>query len=289
MNNVYLVSTAHLEKSLWFKDDDDFKVGMNYVAIQAAECPTVEVLSFALMSNHVHFVFCGSRERVTVFVNQFKHRYSMHLNHKYGTGSFLRRNKVYIEVLPHADEAIEKGIAYVHMNPVAANICSHPSQYPWGSGNSIFLPTQMKGQCFGTLSVRAKRRMLHTHDTDIPDDWIVSPDGYILPQSFIAVKEVESIFRTPKRMNYFLVTSSKARKRLESDKNLPAFKDQTILVALPDLCRSIFQKESFLQLSPEEKKELARQLSYRFSADANQIARICGLSYSEAARLLDSL
>ena len=35
--------------------------------------------------------------------------------------------------------------------------------------------------------------------------------------------------------------------------------------------------------------ELARQIRFRFSADANQIARVCGLSYAEVARLLDSL
>ena len=70
---------------------------------------------------------------------------------------------------------------------------------------------------------------------------------------------------------------------------MPAFRDQSILAVLPDLCRSLFQKESFLHLQPEEQVELARQIRFRFSADANQIARVCGLSYAEAARLLDSL
>lgn len=182
MKKVYLLSTEHLEDSLWFRNDEDFKVGMNYVAVQAAECPHVDVYSFVLMSNHVHFVLYGEKESVTNFVNRFKHRYSMHLNHKYGTGSFLRRNPVHAEVLPSEDEAVEKGIAYVHMNPVAANICAHASQYPWGSGNSIFLPSPAKGTPFGSLSLRAKRRLFHSHCRDIPNDWIVGADGYI-PQT----------------------------------------------------------------------------------------------------------
>lgn len=39
----------------------------------------------------------------------------------------------------------------------------------------------------------------------------------------------------------------------------------------------------------QEQVELARQIRFRFSADANRIARVCGISYAETARLLDSL
>ena len=56
MEKVYLLSTGHLEKNLWFRNDEDFVAGMNHVAIQAAQNLKVRVLSFVLMSNHVHFV-----------------------------------------------------------------------------------------------------------------------------------------------------------------------------------------------------------------------------------------
>lgn len=72
MRKYYLISTEHLEDALWFRDDEDFATGMNYVAIQAALMPEVIVLVFILMSNHVHFVLYGTREEVTAFVNGFK-------------------------------------------------------------------------------------------------------------------------------------------------------------------------------------------------------------------------
>ena len=46
MKDFYLLTTEHLESCLWFRDEDDFKVAMNYVAIQAACCPDVDVLAF---------------------------------------------------------------------------------------------------------------------------------------------------------------------------------------------------------------------------------------------------
>lgn len=290
MMKCYLLSTDHLEDSLWFRDEEDFKVAMNYVAIQAICNPDVSVLAFIFMSNHLHFVMRGSRGKVEILFNEFKRRYSMYMNRKYGAKEFLRRNLVDIRSVSPEEEALERAIAYVQMNPVAANICSNPSQWPWGTGNVFFNKVKKSGVRIGDLSARARNSMLHSICSVLPDDWTIGNDGYILPQEYVDVRAVEECFCTPRRMNYFLNNSSKAKKRIESGSdNLPAFRDQTILSAMPDLCRSLFQKESFLKLSGEERSEFVRQIRFRFSADAGQIARVCGLSYADAARLLDSV
>ncbi len=289
MRKVYLLTTEHLEDGLWFREEDDFRVAMNYVAIEAARHPEVVVLAFILMSNHVHFVLKGKRKDAVAFVNSFKRRYSMYMRRKYGISELLRHNGLDVRAIPYDDEAVEKVIAYVQMNCVAANICSHPSQYPWGTGIVFFNPSPIRGKRLGQLSARARGRLLHSECDVLPKDWIVGEDGYILPQNYTDVKAVEELYRTAKRMNFFLSQSSKAKKRLEADENLPAFKDQTLLAALPDLCRSLFQKETFKRLATDEQQELLKQLRFRFSADANQIARVCGLTYAQAARLLDSV
>ena len=145
MKKIYLLTTAHLEDGLWFRDEEDFKVAMNYLAIQAACCPEVIVLAFILMSNHVHLVLRGRRKDVVHFVNQFKHRYAIYYRKKYGIAEFLRRNGLDVKLIPDEDEAVERAVAYVQMNCVAANICSHPSQYPWGTGNAFFTSTKPGG------------------------------------------------------------------------------------------------------------------------------------------------
>jgi len=296
MEEIWLVTTDHLEKEILFRDDEDFKVGMNFVAVQAVCNPEVIVLAFILMSNHVHFVVVGTREAVGVYFCEFKRRYSVYFSARWGVKNLLRRNCVDIRKIPFGDEAPERAIAYVQMNCVAANICAHPSQYLWGTGNCFFHPASgndghqpFPASCIRLrdFSARARERMLHTNCNSLPLEWHLGPEGFILPQDFVDVRSVEALYRNPKRMNYFLVTSSKARKRLESEERLPAFRDQTILAALPDLCRSLFGKDTFLSLSAEEQTEYMRQIRFRFSADVNQIARVCGLSYAEAARLID--
>ena len=134
MRKVYLLSTEHLENGLWFRDTEDFKVAMNYIAIEAACCPRGFVLAFILMSNHVHFLLKGRKEEATAFVNRFKRRYSIYYGRKYGVKEFLRGNGLDIKEIPYGDESVERVSAYVLMNCVAAGICTHPSQYPWGTG-----------------------------------------------------------------------------------------------------------------------------------------------------------
>ncbi|MBP5483842.1 MAG: hypothetical protein J6X99_06270 [Bacteroidales bacterium] len=298
MRKYYLVTTAHLEEALWFRDDQDFATGMNYVAIQAVLSPRVIVLVFILMSNHVHFVLYGTRAEVEAFVNFFKGRYSIYLSRKYGTKEFLRRNSLDIREISEKEvESLERVLAYVQVNCVAANICLYPGQYPWGTGSAFFKtgweragsPT-VNLRRLGDLSGRERIRLLHSGDAlKLPDDWLLSDAGFVLPESYVDVKRVESIFRNPRRMQYFLNSSSKARKRLEAeDENLPAFRDQVILGALPDLLQSLFQKPAFGALSTPEQAETLRQIRFRFSASVHQAARVCGISYADAARLLDT-
>lgn len=293
-----MVTTAHLEEALWFRDDQDFATGMNYVAIQAVLSPRVIVLVFILMSNHVHFVLYGTRAEVEAFVNFFKGRYSIYLSRKYGTKEFLRRNSLDIREISEKEvESLERVLAYVQVNCVAANICLYPGQYPWGTGSAFFKtgweragsPT-VNLRRLGDLSGRERIRLLHSGDAlKLPDDWLLSDAGFVLPESYVDVKRVESIFRNPRRMQYFLNSSSKARKRLEAeDENLPAFRDQVILGALPDLLQSLFQKPAFGALSTPEQAETLRQIRFRFSASVHQAARVCGISYADAARLLDT-
>lgn len=61
------------------------------------------------MSNHVHFVLEGTEEDARC------------------VREFLRGNGVDIRLLELEGESLERAIAYVQMNCVAANICMHPS------------------------------------------------------------------------------------------------------------------------------------------------------------------
>ena len=108
--DYYLVTTEHLKKGLWFRDDDDFKVGMNHAAISAFVCGIL-VLAFVLMSNHVHFVVYGTLEEVQRFIDDFKQQCSRILARKYGCRELLRKNSVDVQRISPDDESFERAVA----------------------------------------------------------------------------------------------------------------------------------------------------------------------------------
>lgn len=69
--DYWLITTEHLKDRLWFKDEEDFKAGMNYVAVMAATMQDIEILAFILMSNHVHFVAGGFLKDIAEFTDHF--------------------------------------------------------------------------------------------------------------------------------------------------------------------------------------------------------------------------
>ncbi len=283
----FLITTEHLETGLWFVEDEDYKTGVNYVAI-VSFLTGVKILAFILMSNHVHFlVACNGRKDAEAFIAEFKKRYSFYLSRKRGIRELLRDNPVDIREVFIGDESFERAVAYIQMNCVAANICLTPAEYPWGTGNCFFKLSPTSGRKLGALSARAKRVVLHTTEA-LPDQWILTDSGFIAPDSFVDINFTESIFRTPKRMNYFLLSSSKAKKQLlQKESSFPSFRDDVLSSASEDICRSLFQKRSITELTEEQKAVLIWHLKSRLGADVTQIARITRLDYSAIAKILE--
>lgn len=280
----FMIATSHLVTKLWFEDDADFAAAMNFVAI-AAYTLGINVLSFVLMSNHVHFVLECDYDQAVKFISFFKERYSLYRRKRYGDKEFLRGNKIDIQEITLENESMERAIAYVQCNPVAARLCVHPTGYPWGSGNVFFNPSRPLGRSAGSFSRRSLTKLLHSR-LKVHPDWIVGEKGYILPQSYVPVFFVEGLYRTSTRYQYFLDSSSKAKKTKEQV--APSFSDQLVLTASLNLCRSLFRSNSVDELSPMQTGELVRQLRRRFSSDVTQICRVTGIQYAEAVNYLES-
>lgn len=283
--NFFLVSTEHLENALLFQDEDDYRAAMNMVAI-CAFTTGVKVIAFILMSNHVHFVLMCSREDSKLFTDRFKMLYGKHFCRKYGAKNFLRRLEVDTRELYLNDDSLPRGIAYVQVNCVAANLAPSASLFPWGTGATFFNVAPASGQKLGELSRRQQHKILHTK-VDLPQDYLLSSTGYVLPCSYVPVEFVESLFRSPNRYNYYLSTSSKSKRRLDKDA-APSFSDYIVKGAIQDLTRSLFRTDNFDNLSSGQQAELIRQLQRRFSADPKQLARCSGLTLSEINRMLDA-
>ena len=287
MRKFYLISTDHLEDRVWFRDNEDFIAGMNYVAVLAGTLEA-SILDFILMSNHVHFMLECLYDEAKNFIDRFKRLYGRYFCKKYHVKTLLSGNDVDISEVAWTNDNLENALAYTQMNCVAANICLSPEAYPWGSGNSFFNVNVKHGRRLGDMTRRAQIRLLHSN-VILNQNWEVGEEGFVLPKSYLNVRFVESVFQTPKRMLYYRSKSSKAKAVLEKKiTESVSFGDQTLISALGELCRGLYQKRDAAFLEREQKVNLAHYLHRFFKADAHQISRLLGFTYSESASILDS-
>ena len=283
---IFFITTDHLELRIWFRDDEDFRVGMNYLAVTAA-VTGLKVIAFILMSNHVHILLaCPNRVEALSFINHFKQLYGTYYCNRYGERRFFRRNGVDIQEIDPENEGLERVIAYIVMNSVAARICASANSYRWGSGSCYFNDYKETGRSLSSYSGRSRIALLKSKAM-LPGNWTVGAGGYVLPESYVSVKGVETLFKSPLRYNFFLNNSSKAKR--VKDLSGPAFRDQVISDGFKDLCITLFNKQDAFSLSVEEKAEAVRQLRWRFGADSHQISRVTSFPYSEINEMLSRL
>ncbi|MBQ9192191.1 MAG: hypothetical protein IJ156_00535 [Bacteroidales bacterium] len=117
----YHLSTKPLESGLIFTEDEERKFAINQMAILVKDSP-VEILAFALMSNHFHFIILGNLVDGLTLFRQLKKKLSNFLSRR-GKPGILDN----VDVDPDTPAIktltqLRNEIAYVIRNPYAARI-----------------------------------------------------------------------------------------------------------------------------------------------------------------------
>jgi len=148
-----------------FKDTEDFVRGVNRAAI-CSYLTGVQLYSFVLMDNHVHFVCCGTQPACKDFVNKYKNLSGKYISTKYGTKGYLKGlDSKIIPIL--SQESLMEAICYIDRNPIAAGFGALPTEYLWGSSRYLF---REDGQPFpgnGNIRVSSATVQPHLHREEL--------------------------------------------------------------------------------------------------------------------------
>ena len=91
-----------------------------------------KILSYCLMSNHVHFVVVPDAEESLARGFGAIHRsYSRRINFRENTRGFLFQGRFFS--CPLDDRHLSAVLSYVELNPVRAGICKQAKDYSWSS------------------------------------------------------------------------------------------------------------------------------------------------------------
>ena len=283
---VWHLCTSGKGQQVIFRTKAHYVSAMNLVARCAWDCPDIQIVTFEIMSNHVHFIVCGEEAKILTFFDLFRRRLMRYFS---GTGEkpdfsqFKCRKLIPVETL----ESMRNQICYTNRNNFVADPGQTPFSYPYGA-NGYYFHTGMKQRVdsrFGDLEVKKKRELLHSRSTGYPDNFTIV-DGCISPVNYCRLDIGEGVFRDARHYFY------KLSKNVESFKDIAAiigdaifYTDDELSGVLFTICREKYGDRRISALNKDEKLALAKVLHYDYNADNSQLARMLKLDLEVVRQL----
>ena len=95
----------------------------------------VKVLAYCLMPNHSHLVLTpAAADGLHKAIGEAHRRYTRQVNFSHGWRGYLWQGR--FASFPMDEFHLYRAVRYVELNPVVANLCSRPEQWPWSSAKA---------------------------------------------------------------------------------------------------------------------------------------------------------
>ena len=293
IKNCWHFSTDGNAVDVIFKDDEDFRAGMNRIYVVVGKYHII-ILAFALMDTHLHFILYGDLDECKRFMHDYVKRTSQYIALTHGEHSKLDNVPIDYQVID-TDTYLKTAICYVIKNPPVGGIPFTAWHYPWSSGPLYFCPTglwsspQWTDSSLGTQSSQLTQlELIHIlRARTVPTGDVRIIDGMVFPGDYVAYELVERLFKTRKSFNYFFCKTKEedvdARGGTISQLSIPM---QEMRQHKNKVCRELFGVDSVRTLSTEQRLRLAKVLKSRYNSSLKQIIRLSGLIYNEVKDLL---
>ena len=258
-----------------FRQREDFVFGMNMMALCAhLHSEKVELYTFQLMSNHVHILLQGEPDHITDFFNDFKARIGRYLREQ-GRQTDMKGFEATLHPILNITY-LRNVLAYINRNGFLVDLWETPFTYPWGANSfyfnkytGIFKRTFLKD-----ISVRAKRKIFHTHECSFPENYYMIWD-YVSPECYCSIKKGERLFQNAH--DYFQLISRQVESFADIARTLGDklfYTDEQLNDASIDIAKKLFDTAKLTTLDKSQKLEMAKQLRFRYNASVSQIRRI---------------
>ena len=261
-----------------FKDRDDYVFGMNLVALCAANfSPQLKILTFQIMSNHLHFVIECEEPVIGEFFAFLKKRLQRYLANSGHLGSLSGFIPNYFRI--NESRYLQNVIVYVNRNGYLVDRQSTPLTYEWGANRFFFNKFTHNEMVVnvGQLSLEKRRAMFKSRNFEIPADYIVT-QGYISPLSYCHITLAESFFKDAS--HYFHLSSRQIESYSSIAKELGdkvTYTDYEIYSAIMSLCIRRYEVKNPSLLDKDAKIEVAKIMHFDYNASNKQIKRVLRL------------
>lgn len=261
-----------------FREHRDYVLGMNMVAYCAnLYAGRVRIYTFQIMSNHFHFVVAGEEGDVADFFESLKGRLKRCFARE-KRGGCMKGVEAKLQLVDDLGY-LRNLIVYVNRNGYVASKDVTPYLYRWGANCYFFslLAELERSVPIGAVTVSDRRGIFHTHEIVLPESYCFI-GGYVSPSCYCMVSEAEQFFHNAH--HYFGHLTRRVESFAEIARQLGdmvTYTDEEMYVAVLSICNKDFQVRSIVELTVDQKLELARKLRFGYNASNRQIVRILRL------------
>ena len=237
----------------------------------------IRILSFSLMSNHIHIVLEGTGRACVEAFNYLRLKISRRLVQD---GYPPVPDDYWFKLVPiESDQQLRREIIYVDRNAFEWQICI-PSGYPWGSAYLQYsrIGKMIAGIRAGDLSKR-KLEELTGSRISIPSHWEFHPTYGLLPSSFVDYSAFYRLFPSAKDYQSSLVkdyeTYVTVAKALDE---VPTFSEEEATDILRNILHDQYKGRRLKELGNNEKGQIVGILAKTYLMPTTQIARVLKMS-----------
>ena len=257
---------------LIFPDDDSFKTGMNIIGISSCLFPDIVIITFELMTNHLHGTMAGKEQRIKLFFATIKYFLKRKLCADL-TNWDCRLRK--IESIIDARNVI----TYNNRNGFLINEDESPYSYPWGANRYFFNP-EAKARFYAncsTFGFDERRKACASHKADSIKN-LKKLDGYVSPLSFCDIEAGEGLFRNASHYFYELSKNIESQKKIAEEIGERIFyTDNELFRVVVSLSNGKYNVDKPSLLPRDAKVEVAKTLHYDYNATNKQIIRMLNM------------
>ena len=131
---VYHVICRGNNRQAIFRDDLDRKGYLEKLSLYCQD-KQVDLLSYCLLSNHVHLLLETPRGNLSKLMQAFQTSYTVYFNKRHGRSGHVFEQR-YKALLVDKDNYLLQVSRYIHLNPVGARIVDRAQDYRWSSYGS---------------------------------------------------------------------------------------------------------------------------------------------------------
>ena len=260
--------------------EEDFKTAMTALAVAAVLFKKVRIITFELMSNHIHMILNGEAEDCLELFERFKARLRRILK---TNGRIINWDAFKADILPiETLNALRNEIIYVNRNAFVANPQFTPFNYPWGGGCAFFQP------CLNLLPVRSlkevgfnkARELTHFREIRLIENLKFLGDVAYIP-SFCRTDIGESMFRDARSYFNSLTRNAESFSQIAQRlKDSVFLTDEEMYAAATMYAENTYGNRQLSILNPEQKIQLSKELHFKYNASNQQIRRLLKLDIS---------